>query len=37
MRNRRAQPAVDAVSYTLGYRCLQNLFTEATKPNPYAA
>lgn len=37
MRNHQAQPNVDAISYSAGYRCLQNLFTEATTLNPYAA
>ncbi len=37
MKNHQAQPSADAVSYTRRYRCLQNLFTEATTLNPYAA
>ena len=37
MGNHPLQPDVAAMSYTAGYRCLQNLFAEATNPNPYAA
>lgn|GEM_PF-6425161 len=37
MGNHPLQPDVEAMSYNAGYRCLQNLFTEATTPNPYAA
>jgi hypothetical protein len=31
------QPTSNAISYMRGYCCLQNLFTEATAANPYAA
>lgn len=37
MGNHTSQPNLDAMSYNAGYRCLQNLFTEATSPTPYAA
>ncbi len=37
MGNHSLQPNVEAMSYSAGYRCLQNLFAEATTPNPYAA
>ncbi len=31
------QPTDNAISYIRGYCCLQNLFTETTTANPYAA
>ena len=37
MGNHALQPTLGAMSYSAGYRCLQNLFTEATSPTPYAA
>lgn len=37
MGNQPPQPNVEAMSYNAGYRCLQNLFAEATSPNPYGA
>lgn len=37
MGNQPPHPNVEAMSYNAGYRCLQNLFAEATNPNPYAA
>ena len=34
---KRPRPDVEGISYNPRYRCLQDLFTEATNLNPYVA